>query len=192
MTFDYKKIQKKLSKALDQDRYEHTLGVAKTAQMLACINNFDKEKAYLAGLLHDCAKNIPNKEKIKLCKEANIKISEVEKENPSLLHAKVGSIIAKSTYNIDDIDVLNAISSHTTGRPNMSILEKIVFVADYIEPGRPDRENLNTIRKLAMNDLDSAIVEILSDTLNYLANSAKAIDPMTKMTYDFYNIQGDK
>jgi len=186
MEYDYKKIRKQLSKDLDEARYEHTLGVAKTAQMLACIYEVDKDQAYLAGLLHDCAKNISHKQKIKLCKDAGLSISDVEKENPSLLHAKAGSVVAKSDYCVEDTDILNAISSHTTGRPNMSTLEKIVFVADYVEPGRPDRENLNHLRKLSMESLDKAVLEILSDTLNYLSDTAKAIDPMTSMTYEFY------
>jgi len=190
MSIDYNKIRKKLSKELDNARYEHTLGVASTAMMLACIYGEDKEKAYLAGLLHDCAKNIPHKTKIKLCNENNIMISDCEKENPSLLHAKVGSIIARQDYGVEDEDILNAISSHTTGRPDMSLLETIIFVADYIEPGRPDRNNLAYLRKSAYISLESTVLGILSDTLDYLSDTAKAIDPMTRITFDFYNSKG--
>lgn len=180
-------IRKKLEKTLDEDRFEHTLGVADTSRMLAHLNGEDADKAYLAGLLHDCAKSLSNKEKIKLCEKHNIDISDVEYENPGLLHAKAGAIVAKEEYGIDDEDILNAISSHTTGRPGMSLLEKIVFIADYIEPGRAYRPMINELRALAFADLDKCLVSILECTLKYLGDTAKAIDPMTKLTYEHYS-----
>lgn len=182
----YKKIRKKLEKALDENRYDHTLGVAKTSQMLAVFWDVDSNKAYLAGLLHDCAKNIPYEEKIKLCEREKVTITKIEEENPALLHSKVGAIVAKYEYEIDDEDILMSIRSHTTGRPDMSMLEKIVFVADYIEPGRNERPELINLRKLAFIDIDLCVEAILFATLNYLKDSAKAVDPATKTTYEYY------
>jgi len=183
---NFKKIRKLLEESLDEERFEHTLGVAKTAALLACIYDFDSDKAYLAGLLHDCAKNIPHKEKIKKCEKNGFDISECEYENPSLLHAKCGAIVAKENYNINDKEILNAIISHTTGRPNMSMLEKIVFIADYIEPGRKSIPGLQEIRKTAFENIDKCIYLILLNTLEYLKTSAKSIDPNTQYTLDFY------
>ena len=92
--------------------------------------------AQLAGLLHDCAKCIPNKKKLKMCGENKIPVTEFEKEHPFLLHAKLGAFVAKDKYGIRKKEILSAIAFHTTGKPDMSLLEKIVYIADYIEPGR--------------------------------------------------------
>ncbi|MCR5595895.1 MAG: bis(5'-nucleosyl)-tetraphosphatase (symmetrical) YqeK [Lachnospiraceae bacterium] len=189
--YNYGKIRKKLEAALDPDRFEHTLGVAVTARMLARIYGADEEAAYTAGLLHDCAKNVSHKDKIKMCEKADVCISETEMANPGLLHAKAGAILAKKEYDIEDEDILNAISSHTTGRPGMSLLEKIIFVADYIEPGRDERPELMKLRKEAFDDLDKCVIDILEATLKYLTDTAKAIDPATSNTYDYYLNNGE-
>ncbi|MBQ8946879.1 MAG: bis(5'-nucleosyl)-tetraphosphatase (symmetrical) YqeK [Lachnospiraceae bacterium] len=187
LTYDYPLIRKKLEKALDPERYEHTLGVAVTSRMLARIYGADEASAYTAGLLHDCAKNLPHKEKLKMCEKEKLEVSEVEKANPGLLHAKVGAIVARDVYGISDPDILNAIRSHTTGRPEMSLLEKIIFTADYIEPGREERPGLTELRKEAFTDLDECVFHILDATLRYLGNTAKAIDPATRETFIYYS-----
>ena len=183
---DTRKIMKKMEKALDAKRYEHTLGVAYTASSLAMSNGINFEKAFVAGLLHDCAKCISNEKKLEICNKHNIEISEIERKNLCLLHAKVGSYIAAKQFRISDRDILNAILFHTTGRPGMSQLEKIIYIADYIEPGRKHAPNLPKVRKLAFQDLDEALLKILEDTLGYLGSVGGSIDPMTKRTYDYY------
>ena len=110
----------------------------------------------------------------------------MERRNPFLLHAKVGSFIAMDEYGVTDSDVINAILNHTTGRPGMSMLEKIVFIADYIEPGRKQAPNLSEVRKLAFMDLDRALLRILENTLSYLKESGGELDPLTQKTYDYY------
>ena len=182
---DTRKIMKKMEKALDAKRYEHTLGVAYTASSLAMSNGINFEKAFVAGLLHDCAKCISNEKKLEICNKHNIEISEIERKNLCLLHAKVGSYIAAKQFRISDRDILNAILFHTTGRPGMSQLEKIIYIADYIEPGRKHAPNLPKVRKLAFQDLDEALLKILEDTLGYLGSVGGSIDPMTKRTYDY-------
>ncbi len=183
---DIKKIRKNMEKSLDCKRFEHTLGVAYTAAALAMCYDVDVNKAQTAGLLHDCAKCISNEKKIQICEKHNIMINEVERENPFLLHAKVGSYLAMKQYNIHDQDIINAILNHTTGRPAMSDLEKIIYVADYIEPGRKQAPNLTNVRRLAFQDLDAALIHILSDTLQYLNSINGPIDQMTQKTYDYY------
>lgn len=180
------KIRKSLEKTLDGKRYEHTLGVEFTAAALAMRYDASVSNAQLAGLLHDCAKCLSNDKKLTICKKYNIHVSAVEKENPFLLHAKVGSFLAENEYGVEDADVLNAILNHTTGRPGMSLLEKIIFVADYIEPSRKQAPNLAEIRKLAFEDLDRALVWILKDTLAYLQDTDGVLDPMTGKTYEYY------
>ena len=183
---DIKKIRKKMEKTLDAKRFEHTLGVAYTAASLAMRYDEDMNRALTAGLLHDCAKCISNEKKIAICEKHNIPINEVERENPFLLHAKVGSYMAMKQFNIHDQDIINAILNHTTGRPGMSPLEKIVYIADYIEPGRKQAPNLQLIRKMAFENIDQALVKILGDTLQYLESTGTPIDAMTQKTYDFY------
>ena len=143
-------------------------------------------KALLAGMLHDCAKCMSNEKRLAVCEKYNIVVNDAEKKNPFLLHAKVGSFWAMKKYGVHDQDVINAILNHTTGRPNMSLLEKIVYISDYIEPGRKQAPNLELIRRLAFEDLDKALLKILEDTLEYLQAGKQVVDPMTQKTYDFY------
>jgi len=103
-----------------------------------------------------------------------------------LTHSLAGAYLAEYKYGIRDEDILNAVRYHTTGRPGMSMLEKIVFIADYIEPGRNHSARLPELRRLAFQDLDKALVEVLRDTLRYLKGTDNEIDPMTQKTYDHY------
>lgn len=183
---DVYKLQIKIKKALEVKRYEHTLGVAYTAAGLAFAYEADAKKAFVAGLLHDCAKCLSHQKRLSVCKKNHIEVTETEKENPVLLHAKVGAFYANEKYGIDDVDVIHSILYHTTGRPDMSVLEKIIYVADYIEPHRKKLPRLTEIRKMAYVDLDMAVYMILENSLSYLDNSSSKIDPKTKETYDFY------
>ncbi len=185
-TNELSKIRKSLEKTLDPKRYEHTLGVEYTAAALAMRYDASILNAQLAGLLHDCAKCLSNTKRLSICEKNNITVTEVEKRNPFLLHAKVGGFLAKETYGVEDKDVINAILNHTTGRPGMSLLEKIIFIADYIEPGRKQAPNLQEIRRLAFINIDQALVKILEDTLAYLQGSGGELDPMTARTYEYY------
>jgi predicted HD superfamily hydrolase involved in NAD metabolism len=186
---ELKKISKLLEKELDQKRFEHTKGVEYTAATLAFVHGMDPDKALYAGLLHDCAKGLSDEKKISLCEKNGIEITEVERANPGLLHAKLGAFLAETKYEITDENILNAIRFHTTGRPDMSLLEKIIFVADYIEPNRFKLPGLDIIRKMSYTDLDGAICLILDNTLKYLGEGTKAVDPMTRQTYEFYKKQ---
>lgn len=181
-------IQTKLKKELDKERYEHTLGVMYTAGCLAMRYGCDMSKALLAGLLHDCAKCIPNDKKMKLCKKNNVQLSDIEIANPFLIHAKLGAFLATSEYGITDVEILHAIEVHTTGTPAMNLLDKIVFIADYMEPNRNKADNLDEVRLLAFEDLDHTIRKILGDTLKYLDSSRDkgSIDPRTVETYEYY------
>ena len=122
----------------------------------------------------------------KLCEKAGLEITPFEAGSGSLLHSKAGSVLAAEKYGCTDPDILNAIRYHTTGRPGMSLLEKIIFVADYIEPGRYTAKNLPEIRKMAFEDIDEALMKILYDTLVYLNSTGNTVDPMTQKTYDYY------
>ncbi|MGN0411525.1 MAG: bis(5'-nucleosyl)-tetraphosphatase (symmetrical) YqeK [Lachnospiraceae bacterium] len=180
------KLREEMRKVQDLKRFEHTLGVTYTAACLAMCYNENIQDAEIAGLLHDCAKCLPNEKKIHICKKNHVEINFAESKNPFLLHAKAGAILAEKEYGITDQNILNAVRYHTTGRPGMSLLEKIVFIADYIEPGRTHSVYLPEIRKMAFADLDAALKRILSDTLEHLKTSENEIDPMTRETYEYY------
>lgn len=187
-TISLKKLRHAMEKTLEPKRYEHTLGVAYTAASLAMVHEVDVEKALIAGMLHDCAKCMPFHKQLSLCEKNHISLSEVEcTDNSPLLHAKAGSALARTEYDITDEDILNAISYHTTGRPAMSSLEKIIYIADYIEPGRKMLPNLSLVRKKAYQDLDDTMCQILNDTLAHLEEKGGNIDPMTRETYQFYH-----
>ena len=181
-----KDLKKELKKEMDDSRYEHTLGVMYTCAALAMRYNYDLEKAMLAGLLHDCAKCMPNAKKLKMAEKHHLEISELERKNPFMLHAKLGAFLAKKKYDIEEEEILDAIRWHTTGRPQMTLLDKIVYIADYIEPKRDKAPNLAVIRQMAFTNLDVALLKILTDTLGYLGDSSEHVDSMTKMTYDYY------
>lgn len=183
---DIQKLQKELNKELDTKRYEHTLGVAYTAACMAMRYDCDIQKAYIAGLLHDCAKCMTHEERLTYCKKHDIPVTEIEKQNPSLLHAKVGAGLCATKYGIEDSEIVNAIKYHTTGRPGMTLLEKIIFIADYLEPHRNEADDLPLVRKQVFEDMDLALRTILSDTLIYLQKGDKKIDPMTFQTYQYY------
>lgn len=187
---DITKIRKSMEKKLDPKRYEHTLGVAYTAASLAMCYGTDINNALVAGLLHDCAKCLSNEKRLSICAKHNIAVSKAEEKNPFLLHAKVGSFLAMKKYGVTDKDIINAILNHTTGRPGMSTLEKIIWIADYIEPGRKQAPNLAAIRKMAFENLDKALLMALEDTLQYLNKGKMEVDSMTQKTYDFYKNGG--
>lgn len=183
------KLEKELKKELDDDRYRHTLGVAYTAACLAMRFGEKTDRAYLAGLLHDCAKtkNIDHKKMLFLCEKHDIPVTHFEKENPVLLHAKLGSYFAKEKYLVKDQEILSAICFHTTGHAGMTLLEKIIYIADYIEPNRKKQPDLEEVREICFRNLDDGLRRILHDTLFYLQQkNGKSIDPATQQTYDYY------
>ncbi len=180
------KARKKIKRHQDGERFEHTLGVMYTAAALAMKYEIDIDKSILAGLLHDCAKHYTGSKKLELCKKYHLPVSESEKENPGLLHAKLGAYLAEHKYDVEDQEILDSITWHTTGRPNMTMLDKIVYIADYIEPNRNQAPNLEYFRRLAFEDLDKCLYEILEASLSYLKTRSEVIDPMTEQTYLFY------
>lgn len=179
-------IKTKIKQVLSPSRYEHTLGVMYTAGALAMRYHEELYPALFAGLLHDCAKGFPESACLSLCNTFQIPISDVEYKNPGLLHAKLGARLAHKEYGVSDAYIMDAIAYHTTGRPNMTLLDKIIYVADYMEPNRCEAPNLNEIRRLAFDDIDECLYAILESTVAYLKQKNAVIDPMTEETYLYY------
>ena len=168
---DEKVVKKKLKTVLSQERYLHTLGVAETSLKLAKYFGLDEEKDYVAGLLHDCAKCFSNEELLNIINN-NLKIDACEMINPKTYHAPVGAFVAESEYGVSDKDILSAIRWHTIGKIGMSDFDKIIFIADKIEPNTRPVEMINPISsKLDKeNGLDKALLECYKITINSLTD----------------------
>ena len=187
-------IKKTLKESLSEERYNHTLGTADCALKLAKKYGLDEKKAYLAGLLHDCAKCKSNDELLKIIKQELKNIDEGELQNYKTLHAPVGEYFARTMYNIDDSEILNAIRYHTIGRVNMSLFEKIIFLADKIEENTRDEKYSKEIWQILDNNegekgLDMALFRCFSETIKSLVNRELKI---CKTTIDVYNELLDK
>lgn len=183
---DLEELMEEVKEKQTKKRFRHTLGVMNTSACLAMRYEVDINSAQIAGLLHDVAKCITDDKMISKCKKAGLNISKFEQNNPYLLHGRLGAYYAKNKYNIKDEDILNAIRYHTTGRENMSMLEKIVFMADYIEPSRKLISQLDEIRKISFIDIDMAVFMTLENTLNHLKGSKKETDETTVCAYNYY------
>lgn len=167
-------IINKLKENIGENRYNHSMGVMKTAMDLAKLYNYDEDKASIAGLLHDCAKY---DDKIYLLKRANdfdILLDIVMQLNPELVHGPLGSYIAEWEYNISDKEILDSIYYHTTGRENMTLLDKIIYISDYIEPSRKF-PGVDHIRSMAYENLDMSLLMAMDNTIEFLLNRKKLI-----------------
>lgn len=182
-------MREKLKEKLPEKRFEHSLGVEYTAGNLAFMYGIDIESALIAGLLHDCAKYVSNDKKISKLEKRKIPITKCEYMNPDLLHAKLSAVYAKEKYGVKDKDILSAISCHTTGKPAMTTLEKIIYIADYIEPNRSPLPEIDIIRKEAYTDLDVCLYHILRNSIEYLDKKGSVVDSITKETYDYYKLE---
>ena len=189
MKKDIINFRKALEKDLDQQRFEHSLGVEYTSACLAFIHGCDVYDARIAGLLHDCAKCIPHEDQIKIMEKAGQPPLREELDNQSLLHSKCGAIIARDKYEIKDENILNAIRFHTVGRPNMSLLEKIVYIADFIEPTRKALEIMERVRKAAFIDIDQALLWIMESVTEYVRKKGFEPAPSSVAAYEYYKNQ---
>ena len=168
------------------------MGVAKEAAKMAEKYGVDKDKAYLAGLVHDCAKDYSGKDKLRMCEKLGVELDNIMINQSDLTHSFLGAVLAKDMFGIEDEDILNAVRYHTTGRKNMSVLEKIVYLADAIEPGRAYFEGLDELRELAYEDLDKAMAFSLEHTISYNEKKNRLIHPLSKEALEYYKNKEDK
>lgn len=168
-------IRTQLKETLSQHRYIHVLGVAATAKKMAALYGANPDMAEVAGLLHDAAKELPLPDMQYLAKKAfGDTLDPVIMKTGSLLHGYAAVTIAKETYGLTDPDLLASLAHHTTGAPQMGTLEKIVFVADYIEPSR-DYDGVDALRQVAFTDLDKAVLAGYDSTIGHLMEQDKPI-----------------
>jgi predicted HD superfamily hydrolase involved in NAD metabolism len=173
-----KEIEKKLEKMIGRKRLLHSIGVADVAADLAMIHGCDREKAETAGLLHDCAKALTPEDMMKLAASEGLAIDEDERLEPGLLHAPVGAIIASKSFGVEDRDILRAIARHTTGDSEMTCLDKIIYLADAIEPERTF-PGVDELRELSRRDLDEAVLMLQERTINRLLHRRTIIHSRT-------------
>lgn len=182
---DYTEILKWLKENLNEKRYIHTLGTADCAKELAQKFGLNSEKAYLAGLLHDCAKCFSNEKLLDIIHQ-HLDVEECEMLNYKTLHAPVSAYIAEKEFKITDKEILSAIRWHTLGRLNMTDFEKIVFIADKIEPNTRDKEYSDKIRVLLdeENGLNKALLKCYKETIKSLVKRDLKI---CLLTIEIYN-----
>ena len=182
-------FRKDLEKDLTQHRFEHSLGVEYTSACLAIVHGADVTDARIAGLLHDCAKCLPDDEQIRIMEKAGQPPLQEEYDDHSLLHAKCGAVLARDKFGIDDEDILNAIRFHTVGRPNMSLLEKIVYIADFMEPNRKDLIIMDDVRHAAFIDIDQTLLWIMEGVLSFVKQKGLVPAPSGLAAYEYYKNQ---
>jgi predicted HD superfamily hydrolase involved in NAD metabolism len=158
--------------------FTHTLGVVAAAELLAARYGVDREQARLAAFLHDVARDMETAVLLKRVSEYGILIDEIEAREPLLLHAKVGAAMGRRLLGIEDLAILQAVERHTTGAPGMTALDAVIYVADYIEPGR-DFPGVDEVRRAAGQDLGHSVVLAMSGTLQHLLRENRLIHPRT-------------
>jgi predicted HD superfamily hydrolase involved in NAD metabolism len=179
------KIIKRLKETLDPQRFEHSLRVEKIALKLAAKHRVDKQQASLAALLHDCARRYDRRGLLRAARRLKLPVRPIDRAEPKLLHGELGVRLAKKEFLVRSAPVLAAIRWHTTGKPGMTKLGQIIYLADHVEEGR-DHAEAGRLRKLAFRRLDQAIVESASAQLKHLLRLGAPIDPATLETRNSY------
>lgn len=169
-------MKEKLKKVLDEKRYKHSIGVAEEAKRLAELYGADSEKAYIAGLLHDCAKGYSIEEQIELCGKTGILLDSATLDCPPVIHGFLGAELAKTEYRITDTDILNAIKYHTVGNAGMTLLEKIIYISDMTEINR-DFDGVRELREAVDKDLDEAVLISIKQQLVLQTERQRTIHP---------------
>lgn len=173
-----------LEKRLKSSRFKHTCGVVTTAYKMAKHYGADAHKVMVAAALHDYAKNMNPEDLLNYAEQKNLAIDRVMRSSGELLHGLVGAKMVADELQIHDEEILNAIAYHTIGRRDMSLIEKIVYLADAIEPGRSEYLGLDALRELAYSDLDMAILVSVTGTLNYVLERGLPIHPNSLELYN--------
>jgi len=179
-----------IKKILSEKRYIHSVGVAETAKRLAERLEVSPDKAYTAGIVHDIAKEMSPEAMINFCNEHKITVNEVEKRNAALLHAPVGAALIHD-YGIEDKEISDAVKYHTVGRAGMSLLEKIIYLSDMIEPSRKYNE-VEMLRNLCKEDFHKAFAEALRQSMIWNLQKGCLIHEGTLQAWNDTLIKGGK
>ncbi len=188
MTID--EMRRELQRRLNKNRFAHSIGVANTAVALAKKFGVDTDKAYIAGLLHDCAREFENEQLPAEAKKRGIEIGEVEKTMPLLLHAYIGAKMVAEIYGVEDSEIQQAIYRHTVGASDMTALDKIIYFADMIEPNRnyPGVEELRDFAKKS-SSLDEILLHALDESIIFIVQKKTLLHPETIAARNFLLLQ---
>lgn len=181
MTYD--EMNEKLKSLLYEKRYIHSVGVSETAERLAKIYGADVTKAKIAGLIHDAAKNLDKEEMLAECERLDVKLDKIELANTAIVHASMADKYVQREFGIDDAEILSAVRYHTTGKENMTVLEKIIYIADMVEPNR-NYDGVEKLRDLVEKNLDKACIAALAQTISFTIGEGKLIHPNTIYAYN--------
>ncbi len=176
-------IEKYLKTKLERKRYKHVLSVRDTALELAHVYGADLEKTDLAALLHDCAKWMTISQQYEAVAAYDLELDEFEQRNTALLHANVGAALAVDFFAVTDEEVLCAVRSHTKGNQSMTLLDKILYVADFAEPRRVHK-NADRVREIAGRNLDKAVFEVARSKITRLIDKGAVVHPDTIAVYN--------
>ncbi len=181
-------IETQIEKLLKPARYKHSISVAKTASELARIHGADEDKAYLAALLHDCAKCYDDTELLKKSEKYGIELDPISRKNPKLIHSYVGAYEARANYGIEDEEILDAIYYHTIGKADMSKLCAVIYIADAIEPLRC-YDGVETLRTISKTSLEEAVLKYTEMSIRHLLDRGEYIHPNAIETRNYYLAQ---
>lgn len=185
---DFRKLVKEISVFLKENvsksRYEHSLRTAKLSEKMCVLYGEDKNKGYLAGLSHDICKNFDEQNMRRLALLSGEEITKTENENFSLLHGKAASAKLKNDFSVSDSEILEAVAVHTLGKKGMCTLSKILYIADKIEPGRPQMTK-KYLKSLLKNPLDALLKIVIEENISYLEKKGKKVASETLELYDF-------
>lgn len=187
---DRASLEEKLKGVLSPLRYRHSLGVMNLARELAVLYGVSSEKAALAGLLHDVAREMEPDRLVAMAQQHGLAVSESERSAPVLLHGKVGKLLLTTEWGITDAEVLSAVALHVTGAPEMSLLAQIIFLADFAEPGRGFFSS-HLARTLAKSNRVAALQYVFQQVINYLLNHGFVLDVSTVQAWNQLMINGD-
>jgi len=176
---------------LSDKRYAHTMRVAETIERLAKLHGLDPERARLAGLLHDTAREVGKEELLRAAEEDGLPVGVFERERPILLHGPVAAKLAREDLGVEDVVILDAVRAHTTGEPGMGPLALALFVADKIEPGR-EQPGVEDLRELASVSLHRAAKAALEDSVSYNERRDRPAHPKSRQTLEWLRGSGDE
>lgn len=183
MAVDYKEYLDYLNKTLDNKRFVHSLNVAEECVKLAEKYGYNTETAYLSGLLHDVCKNDSKEKMLQIFNEFDIILDDIQLQQQKLWHSIAGSLFIQKKFDISDKEIIDAIRYHTTGRENMTKLDKILYLADFISSDR-DFDGVGKLRECAYEGLDNAVLQCFKFSVNELCNIDKPIHPDTLNGYN--------
>ncbi len=179
-------MEQKLAGMLTPARYTHSLGVMETAVKMAHRFGADPEKARLAGLLHDCAKDIDFDAMLPLCDKLGVALDPVKREQKGLIHADLGAKLLETEFGITDPEIIGAVKYHTLGRENMTDLEKILYLADMIEPNRRSYDGLEELRRLCKTNLNCAMLFGVERSIDHIRHKRKKLHSQTLAAQQYF------